>query len=199
MPVFLSYLLLNTTHFPCPIVLPPSIRRMEQTPQQVISDLDILTNELSSMSAVGGRRTRPTPSQNLRTPARTPTMTPRDRHLSRTEGAYQGESVDARNFMREARESSVVMDNQPNAAEEYVPKTAARRNVTSRRSRGRQEGFGKDPHSLVAKQTRGRSRDRAYTRESNGTRQEVGGPALPGPVMLARCKTRMKGEMDHRT
>ena len=126
-------------------------------------------------------------------------MTPRDRHLSQTEGAYQGERVDARNHMREARESSVVMDNQQKAAEEYVPKTAARRNITSRRSRGRQEGFGKDPHSLIAKQTRGRSRDREYTQESIGARQQVGGPALPGPVMLARCKTRMRGEMDHRT
>jgi len=152
---------------------------MEQTPRQVIVDLDILTNELSSMSAVGERRTRSTPSQSmvsstLRTPAITPRMTPRDRHLQRSEGTYHGESVEARNFTRESRESRVSTDKQlstnshRNAAEDFIPRTAARRNVTSRRSRGRKEGFDKDPQSLIAKRTRGRSRDRAYTRESIG-------------------------------
>jgi hypothetical protein len=173
-------------------------------------DLDTLTNALSVLSAVGGRRTNLVPSQpgsssTLRTPGLT-RLPPRERHLQQRVGeSGQGED-EARNFTREARESSGVstgaqlrMEDQREAGEDFVPRTAARRNVTSRRSRGRQEGFGRDPQTLIAKKTRGRSRDREYIRESLGVRQQVGGPSLPGPVMLARCKTRMKGEMDYRT
>jgi hypothetical protein len=119
---------------------------MEQTPQQVIVDLDTLTNALSVLLAVGGRRTSLLPSQpmspsTLRTPALT-RMTPRERHLQqRVEGSCQGED-EASNFTREARESSEVstgvqlrMENQREAEEDLVPRTAARRNVTSRCSR----------------------------------------------------------------
>jgi hypothetical protein len=174
----------------------------------------------------------------------TPRMTPRERHLQRTQGLDQGADDDAMKtayqssggptvrmsrearqssggttanqpsggstirMSREARQSSggttsdsprISMGHQGEPSGDCVPPTASRRNITSRRSRGKKEGFTKDLQSLMTKRTRGRSRDRTYTRQSIGERQRVTAKALPGPQMLSACKSRMQAEMQLRT
>jgi hypothetical protein len=84
--------------------------------------------------------------------------------------------------------------------EYHVPPTEARRNITSRRSRGRNEEPSKEPSVLMTKRSKSQSKDVEYRREIVGAKPaRVGGPALPGPEMLRRCKARMSAEMQHRT
>jgi hypothetical protein len=47
-----------------------------------------------------------------------------------------------------------------------VPSTIARKNITTRRSKGRETKSMSDPKELVAKKSKRRSRDRRYTLES---------------------------------
>ena len=77
-----------------------------------------------------------------------------------------------------------------------APPTEARRNITSRRSRGRNEELSKEPAVLMTKRPKSRPQDDKYRRESVGDKpKRILGRPLPGPEMLRRCKERMSAEM----
>ncbi len=108
---------------------------------------------------------------------------------------------------------SVIMSTSEDR-EAVFPSTSVRKNITTRRSRGRLDE-PRNPREVTMKRSKGRSRDRAYRRESMGSlptagashrnstlpspRMKVGGSPLPGPEMLRRCKARIVAEMEHRT
>jgi hypothetical protein len=80
-----------------------------------------------------------------------------------------------------------------------VPPTEARRNITTRRSRGRSAELSKDPAVLMTKRNKSRAKDVEYRRVSvGGQPTRVVGASLPGHEILQRCKARVSAEMKHR-
>ena len=78
--------------------------------------------------------------------------------------------------------------------ENAIPSTSVRKNITTRRSRGR-TAEPRESSDVTMKRPKGRSKDRAYHRESMGSIPLI----YQGPEKLRRCKARMSAEMDDRT
>jgi hypothetical protein len=79
--------------------------------------------------------------------------------------------------------------------------TAVRKNITTRRSRGRKEELSGNPQALAMKRPKGRSRDRKYTRQSVGSlpSRVTAQAKISGHEMLRRTKVRIAAEMKAHT
>jgi hypothetical protein len=245
-----------------------SIHRMDQqTPEQVVQDLETLTQALAGLYSVTGESTRSVAATHRSSLHTTSRLTPGERTAAssfavrgnaasiaatrisvptgvrethQTSGGSTGriaarqvsavcggqqlperESRDdyhrlperqvrtslddshrlparqSRRSFSDAHSQSYIAGGVPRS--DLIPPTTIRRNITTRRSKGRKEDSSKDPHDLAMRRPRGRSRDREYVRQSVGERPKVYGRSLPGEEMLRRTKERMTAEMQART
>ena len=131
------------------------------------------------------------------TPDAVPRMTAVERYEAITRGTaeerYEAFTPSERASMaRQSGGAPTVRQPMMHRDDSIVPATEARRNITNRRSRGRKEESVRDLETLMKKRTKGRSRDRRYTRQSLGQ-------SLSGEEIRIRAKARLAAEMELRT
>ena len=149
--------------------------RMDISPEEVMEEIDNLSQAMLGM----GRRT-----QLERYSSVSMTQSPfspdrRDLGSSQRNDVREGwlvprfqEELGARSSENPASfaEQSHPTLSSSVANEPSIPSTTLRKNITTRRSRGRQDEPAKDPKDLVGftKRTQGRAEDQAYRRASLG-------------------------------
>jgi hypothetical protein len=203
------------------------LSRMELTPEQVFQDIDGLSQAMTGL----GKGTQQEDSSAPRPLAPSPEAIQggEQRGASFAQQREQkGASCAPQSEQRGASfapQSSGVKDYEYSSndfvlmrtgadRETVIPSTSVRKNITTHRPRGRLDE-PRNPREVKMKRPKGRSKDRAYRRESMGSlpsagashrestlpssRMKVGGPPLPGPELLRRCKARMREEMAYRT
>jgi hypothetical protein len=217
----------------------PSSPRMDTTQEQVMEEIDNLSQAMLGM----GRRTPLERYASVRSTRSPPSPGNKDLGSSQHSDVRDGRSMPrfqdevvtrsselSTSFAEQIKEppasfaerrlrpmpSQSVMSSS-GANEHVIPSTTLRKNIATRRSRGRQDEPARDPKDLVGvmKRSKGRSENQEYRRASLGggtlpggsmpiqsqgaSGPKYGGPPLPGPEMLRRTKSRLSAEMAYRT